>query len=180
MITDAGSGRQWLDLLADYVAKQNESILLMQEDFFISEPVHPELIQHAISLFDDERVGCVRLLPMPGGSVDIGDPFFRGMDLHDDYRISCQAAIWKPSYLGLIAKACPRKNPWRFELDGTEISRNMPQLILSFKREVQPWPMNYLCSAITKGQWEPTAKALCDREGISDVDWTRRKFRSAA
>jgi hypothetical protein len=178
IISDCGTNDQWLNLLENYALKQSEPFLLMQEDFFISEPVQVDLVKHALSLLDDERVGCVRLLPMPGGTVEINDPFFAGMDINAEYRISCQAAIWRPSYLAAIARACPRKNPWRFELDGTEISRYVPQLILSFKRDVQPWPINYLCSAITKGRWDRTAKMLCDREGIH-VDWSRRPFMTA-
>lgn len=175
-ITDSpGSSKSsWCDVLNDYITKVQEPILLMQEDFFLSAPVRTELVHRAIEQYEAQKAGCVRLYPCPGGIQDYGDPHYAIVPRGTQYRISCQAALWRPSYLKQILSACG-STPFDFEIRGTELAEMLDEPVLAFKRELQPWPMEYLCSAISRGKWNPDAKVLCDRLGIS-ADWSQREF----
>jgi hypothetical protein len=137
----------------------------MQEDFFLNAPVREELIDEALWKLDATGAGMIRLYPCPGADTDYdGDPRWGIVWPGSDYRISCQASIWEPAYLGRITGLC--KKPNDFEINGTKISAQLSQLVLAFKREVKPWPMEYLCSAISRGLWNPDAIELCNRLNI--------------
>ncbi len=168
----------WCQMLAKFAAKTNEPILLFQEDFFLNQKVNHDVIQHAMDCLEYQiGVSCVRLYPCPGGDMPSIDPYFAPVNFNHQYRISCQAAIWKPSYLSAVADYADG-GPWDFELIGSPYSRTLIGDVLAFKRELKPWPVEYICSAISRGQWNPDAKKLCDREGI-EVDWSMRPFAAA-
>lgn len=174
VISDGPRRLSWCQALSDYAGKTTEPILLLQEDFLFDAPVQIDLVEHGLRLLESTGAGCVRLHPMPGGDTEFGDPFFRLVDRAAPYRVSCQVGIWDPKFLWRIAHRLT--TPADFELTGTEISRSMPEMVLAFKREIHPWPLSYICTGIVGGQWDPAAKRLCEREGITGVDWTRRPF----
>jgi hypothetical protein len=171
-----GKSDNWCGILAEWAALQDEPVLLMQEDFFLNAEVRPDLIEHGLEQMEKRGAGCVRLYPCPGGDEEYGDPHFAIVPHGVRYRTSCQAALWRPSYLREIAIRF--KTPAEFEIKGTEFSNLLAMPVLAFKRNVQPWPLSYLCSAISRGEWNPAAKDLCDSLNIS-VDWTRRRFQAA-
>lgn len=151
--------------------------MVFQEDFFLNAPVNQPLIDHALKLMERDNVGAVRLYPCPGANEEIGDPYFGRVTRHTAYRTSCQATIWKPGYLHAIASRF--NTPSEFELQGSAwASSHLPAEVLAFKRDVQPWPIEYLCSAIGRGLWSQDAKKLCDTHGI-EVDWSFRGFQPA-
>ncbi len=167
----------WCKILTSYLdAYPDVPILLMLEDFFLSAPVQPSLINKAVDQLYKLNAGCVRLYPCPGGTQDYGDAHFAMVPKGDAYRISTQAAIWQPSYLKAIAGNF--KTPWEFELDGTPLSNLAIEPVLAFKRDVKPWPLEYLCTGITRGEWEPDVKKLCDSAGIK-VDWSLRPMKAS-
>lgn len=167
----------WCRILSAYCRNTAEDFLMvMQEDFFLSAPVQQHLIEHALEQMKERNAGCVRLYPCPGGEVEYSDPYFAIVPRGTQYRVSCMAAIWSPQYLRAIASRF--NTPAEFELQGTPFSDTLPDEVLAFKRDVQPWPMEYLCSAIGRGLWSQDAKKLCDAHSI-DVDWSLRGFQPA-
>ena len=85
--------------------------------------------------------------------------------------------IWKPEYLHAIASRF--NTPAEFELQGSPwASSHLPAEVWALKREVQPWPICYYCSAISRGEWEPAALEFCKQQGI-DVDLSLRPIRAA-
>lgn len=167
----AGLGRSWCQSVSGFAALQNQPILLMQEDFFLSAPVWTEVVDRALELVEN-GAACVRLYPCPGADGKSIDDYFGEVTDTAEYPISCQAAVWRPDYLSKIATFADGSAA-DFEILGSIYSRTFPNTILAFRREVQPWPMEYLCSAISRGKWNPDAKVLCDRLGIQ-VDWSMR------
>jgi hypothetical protein len=147
---------------------------LFQEDFFIHKPVNTVLIAHALGQLKQRGAGGARLYPCPGSDVDYGDMFFGDVLNNTPYRISCQATIWQPEYL-LKVLSCVNGSAAAFEIDGSFISTTLPEPMLAFKRDIYPWPVEYLCSGISRGQWNPASKRLCDRLGIEN-DWTMREM----
>ena len=66
-----------------------------------------------------------------------------------------------------------RASAAHFELSGTVAAERLPWKVFAASRTAQPWPVEYLCSAISRGRWNPDAVRLCEREGIA-CDFTRR------
>lgn len=168
----------WCQILRNFIIESpKEIILLFQDDFFLSAPVNKFLIERGIDELRKRGAGCVRLYPCPGGISEYGDEHFAEIPRGTEYRISCQAALWDSSYLKEIARV--GDTPTDFELKGTPYSNDLLNPVLAFKRDVKPWPLEYLCSAVSRGEWNPDAKKLCESVGINDVDWTMRKFQAA-
>lgn len=172
----ANPGMSWCRVVADFARFETEPILLMQEDFFLNAPVNEVLIDMARLLALKDSVGAVRLYPCPGATDISIDPYYAPVARHTPYRNSCQATIWDPRYLWEIASRF--ETPFDFEVHGSAwASLNLPQEVLAFKREVQPWPISYYCSAISRGKWEPAALEFCRANGI-EVDVSMRAIAS--
>ena len=172
-------GKSWCQGLAEFCSQTSEPFLLMQEDFLLNAPVRQELVERGLKILERDNVGAVRLYPCPGSTESISseNPYYGRVARHTRYRTSCQATIWKPEYLHAIASRF--NTPAEFEIDGSAwASQHLPAEVWAFKREVKPWPMEYLCSAIGRGLWSQDAKKLCDLHGI-EVDWSMRGFQDA-
>lgn len=166
----------WCETLKAFADQSDEPFLLMQEDFFLNAPVSDLNIRYALKQMEVKNAGAVRIYPCPGATSEYGDALYGLVDKRTPYRISCQATIWKPQFVSAIAARC--NTPAEFELNGTQYSDLMPEPVLAWKRQVEPWPIQYICSAIGRGKWDPNAKALCDKYGIQ-ADFSRREFQSA-
>lgn len=158
----------WCHVVLRVARQSDEPVLILQEDFFFSAPVEQSLIEHGLCLLTTENAGCVRLYPCPGGTEDIGDPYYAAIPRGATHRISCMAAIWNPAYLYEITRHAmwTTAEAGDFENLGTPYSHQRPEPVLAFKRELKPWPMDYLASAISRGLWNPDAIRLCDQYGI--------------
>jgi hypothetical protein len=172
------TGTPWSTMLADYAAHNPHDLsFVFQDDFFLTDTVESGAIGAAIDELQRLNAGMVRLYPMPGANEDYGNARFGLISKGTEYRISCQASIWRNSFLHEIAKRC--ETPTQFELMGTKHAENLPDAVLAWRREVKPWPVEYLCSAISRSRWNPDAKRICDLHGI-EVDWSMRPFSHAS
>lgn len=176
LVTDSHSpGKPWCKVVAEYAAALNEPVVMFQEDMFLTRSVDADLIQYGINRMKQHTdVGAVRFYPCPGASDWSSDPYFGQVARHTPYRNSLQLTAWQPHYLRAIAERYD--TPSEFELLGSSwASRHRPELVFAFKRDVQPWPVEYICSAISRGKWEPTAIAYCAEQGIK-VDTSKREM----
>ncbi len=164
----------WCEMLRNYAQKQSEPFLLFQEDFFIHQ-ADSFLIGIAEAL--TEKADCVRIYPCPGADEPIYNDFYGKVSLDAPYVISCQAAFWNPRFLEKIIEP-NMHTPADFEITGSYNARQMDCTVYAFKRELKPWPIEYLCSAIGRGMWSQDAKKLCDKYGIK-VDWSMRPMQAA-
>lgn len=172
-------GGTWTEVLHAYASEQQEPVLLLQEDMFFSAPVDPYKIYRAIDRMEHMQAGCVRLYPCPGGETEIGDPEFAAIAPGVRYRISLQCGLWNPEYLAEVCEAVGPGSARDFELTGTIESNGFPNPILGWKRDVKPWAVQYICTSVISGLWNPDAKRLCDEHGI-EVDWSMRGFMKQA
>lgn len=150
-----------------------DPILMLQDDFFLTRPVNSELVQRGLSLMNG-HIGAVRLYPCPGAEMDSeGTEYFGTIPHGFPYRVSCQASLWNPGFIRDICAQDRVVSARDFELNGGPwADQHSPFEVLAFRRDITPWPLEYLCSAISRGKWDPDAKRLCDLHGI-DVDWSR-------
>lgn len=169
----------WCKVLEEFARTKHEPICLFQEDFWLVKPVDHAVVEHAEKLLAATGAGCVRLYPSPGGTVDIGDPYFAEVPRGTDYRISCHASVWDPRYLAHVAQgaAWTTGEAGDFENLGTPFSNDLLPPVLAYKRELD-WPMDYLASAIRRGNWEPEAIDLCAKHGI-ELDRSMREVWAA-
>lgn len=165
----------WTEVLGAFASEQDESLMLCQEDFLFTAPVDANAIYRALDRLEHFQAGCVRLYPCPGAETDFGDPEFGAIAQGVPYRISCMAALWDPEYLTSICSDVGPGSAADFELKGSRESNTYANPILGWKRDVKPWCIQHLASAIGRGKWDPNAKKLCEEHGI-EVDWTMREF----
>lgn len=169
----------WCKVVEHYARTVTEPILLLQEDFLLTKPVDTAVVEHAAKLLEQTSAGMIRLYPSPGGTQDIGDPLFAEVPRGTPYRISCHASLWNPDYLAHVAQgaAWTTGEAGDFENLGSPFSDGLAQPVLAYKRELD-WPMDYLASAIRRGQWEPDAIKLCAEHKI-DLDRSMREVWAA-
>ncbi len=140
----------WCEIVREFARSCYDGPLcLFLDDFWLNAPVSTELINRGLEQMEKMNAGCVRLYPCPGPTGDYGDSHFGIVDRGTNYRISTQVALWKPSYLRQIASKF--KTPWEFELQGSVYSDSLPEPVLAFKRELNPWPVSYY-GAIRHGE----------------------------
>lgn len=169
-------GTPWTTMLAHFLTTCTEPVMLFLDDYFLSAPVNTVLVRRGLRQMERMNAGCVRLYPCPGANADYGDADFGMVTPGTPYRISSQVSIWKPQYLRAIASQCrDHGEASDLEIGGTQFAESLPDPVLAFKRDSGPWPIQYLCSAVSRARWNPDAQRLCEAHGI-DADWTMREF----
>lgn len=165
-VDDQGFSSNTLGVLhAIATINPNEPVLLLQEDFFLTEPVDEDYIKECEDILrHDATVACIRLYPCPGADHPWKGKTIGIIDQQADYRVSCQATMWRCSEL--VATMREGEDPTAYELSGTARCRNDGRLFLGWLREAKIWPIHYICSAISRGEWEPGALEWCRTNGI--------------
>ncbi len=175
--SDSGS-KSWTEVAVECANDGEDPVMVFQEDFFLTHPVEIPLIEQALDCIRRENIGAVRLFPCPGYTGPGNEPFGI-INRNEPYRTSLQVTIWRPEYLHEIAEHCGGTRAADFELGGNAYaSKDLRQDVMAFRRDLYPFPIQYICSAITRGKWEPAAKTLCDSFGI-EMDWSHRGFNAA-
>ncbi len=162
----------WCEILKAFCEQYgDEPILLMQDDFLLTERVNTIKVEQALNLIVPDVV-CMRLYPCPGPDDVPGKSPVGIISRGEMFRISCQAAIWNPDYLRQITEV--NGSARDFEIKGSKLSNSLHGSIFGFSRELpHPWPLEYICTGIVKGKWTRAALALCKEHGIA-VDTSLR------
>lgn len=169
-----GEDRGWCRNLRDGLAQIDaEFVLIMQEDFLLNTAPDVLFIMKALKiLLDNDQADCFRLYPCPGPDILMGDDYGL-VRAGAAYRVSCQAAIWRKSAIMEILGHF--NTPREFEINGTEFVNRFKtdRQYFSVMREPNKWPLQYYCSAITRGEWTPDSIAFVKSHGIP-IDTSRR------
>lgn len=167
--SESFTGETWCSVVARTAREANgEALLLMQDDFWLTAEPQDHLILRALGLLTKMKAGCVRLYPCPGANDEIGDEYYGSVTRGTVGRTSLQASVWDPHYLREIAVNSMSTTGEAGDLEniGGSYADALPEPVLAFKRERRPWPMEYLCSAVSRGLWNPDAIKLCQQYGI--------------
>lgn len=165
---------QWTRILGEFSGRYHDQpLLIFQEDFWINATVNELLIEKGLQQLQERKAAMVRIYPCPGGDIPYGDKWYAEIPKGTRYRVSCMASIWNPRILAEIASKCG-ETPFDFEITGSKLSNDFDEPFLAFRRDVQPWPINFYASAISRGKWEPAALAFCNANGI-EVDLSMRE-----
>lgn len=157
------------------ISPEPEFVLMLQEDFWLSAPPDDTYIARALDIMRaDPSIACYRIFPCPGSDQEVGHPDYGEIGLNTEYRVSCQAGIWRTSELVQVLERFT--TPAEFELCGTEFFRNeRPGSRFVSVRRLAPdlWPIQYICTAIVRGQWLPGALHFAKQQGVP-VDTSKR------
>jgi hypothetical protein len=157
---------------------ESDSIILSQEDFFLTNPALDQTVLDINSWLLMSGYDAARLYPCPGAKGRVISSRLAVIDADEPYRCSCQMAIWRRTSLqkitdGLVLEG--KRTAADFELFGGVYTAGMK--LAGWREEGHPstWPVSYLCSAITRGRWSQLALKLCRDNGI-DLSGSSREI----
>lgn len=150
-------------------------IILLQEDFFLNAPTDQTFVEKALGIMEKDNAACFRLYPCPGPNQGSKYDEVGLIAPGQSYRVSCQAAIWNKKEILEIAGDPNINLPREFEIDGTNLvnKKHADCQYYSVKRAPNKWPLQYYCTAIVRGTWDPGATNFVKSLGITIND-TRR------
>jgi len=156
----------------------DEVILYMQEDYFLKDFVKNDLVEKYVQMMLDNAIDCIHL-------TDQGSPAERASQYDllwtipqkHQYRISCQAALWKREVLQQYIRTY--ESAWDFERWG---SRRAAILNHKFYVVDRKWVKKdvfeiipYIFTAVIGGKWYGEVVPLCEKHNIK-IDYTKRGF----
>jgi len=154
----------------------DDLVLMVLDDFWPSNPVDTEAIKAATRLMQRRReVGCFRLQPCPGPAHGIANGDLCGrvpygvIHRGEPYRVSTQPALWRIGFLRrLLGLVTGRGEAWSFENPaGDGPAATWMDEVYSVLREApQPWPLETMNTAVTRGVWNLSALEFLDEHGI--------------
>jgi hypothetical protein len=162
----------WSSSLISALKKINENyVILILEDFLITHHVDTEQIEELWQYMRKKNAACLRLFPCPGPDTICKDNSNVGIIAKGaPYRSSTMVAIWdKEILLSLLQKG---ETAWEFELKGTKRTYNIDRPFLSVITDNDS-PIQYICTAITRGKWMPEVPDFFKKEGIH-MDFSQR------
>ena len=156
-------------------------VLYLQEDYFLTAPVHGEQLASDIQFAMDQNAGAFCFY----GRSEL-EPHFQHLNdrfgvvpQDSDGRTRLQATLWRHEVLASALK--PGETAWNMEARGSP--RTKGALTLSYSRRDNV-PIPYLMSAISRALWMPEAIKLCRQHGFrirprfrpeyTDTKWSRR------
>jgi hypothetical protein len=156
-------------------------ILYLQEDYFINDKVNTAFINDAFQIMlHDTKIGCIHLTDQAtaGPFEETDQKNFKIISDSADYRISCQAALWRKDCLKKYIRSY--ETPWQFELIGTKRSKFIfKDLFLIVNPDEYGVGTNeilpYVFTGIIKGKWKIDVCELFKKNNIA-VDFSKRGF----
>ncbi len=171
-----GARPSWSELQMKALAKiDTEFVLFLLDDFFLEAAVREERIGECLEwMKQDPEIACFNFTPvMHGENLPCGYPGFELRPQKGEYRLNCQAALWRRETL--LHDMRPHENAWIFETLGSRRSfRWKDQKFYSAVPGDPVFPYDVRGGgALNHGKWNKTAAELIEKEGLP-VDVTVR------
>ena len=169
----------WSECLIRALDKIEEDVVLyMQEDYFLNGPVDNELVEKYIGqMANDSTIDCIHLTTLVKDDGPSEHPGLYNVALKHEYRISCQAALWRKDVLR--SYLMPHENAWHFEEFGSKraaIFKHHFYLLDPSRKESEGKEiLPYLKTGIVRGRWLKEVVPLFAENGII-VDFFQRGF----
>lgn len=139
-------------------AIDNDIVLYMQEDYFLKAKANNDLVEYYAQLMHNNDIDCIHLTDQNTNEPLIESSPYVGLwtiPYNIEYRISCQAALWKKEILNQYIR--PYESAWNFEEFGTKRAEVLKHNFYSVDRtkvklntsEIIP----YIFTGIIKGSW---------------------------
>ena len=137
-----------------------ENLLILLEDYFISEVVNDEDLDNLFALFENNKCDYLRIVPIPKlytkrdrGVYDIGDEALYGVNL--------QASIWSKEFLTKLTYN-DDFSAWEFE---ARQKVDSPIRVEGKIMTLNYWGIVYL-NGIIQGKWFPETIKKLDKIGV--------------
>lgn len=155
-----------------------EYILFFLEDFWLDAPVDVIYFEKCRQwMRENNDVSCLSFQWTRGPNIQDGRlERFERKQPDGDYRINCQAALWRRDRLIKLIR--PHETPWEFEWWGTIRSKRYPDHIYTQIKESKPvFSYNLsLGGVVHKGRWNKSVvKPLAEQYGLI-IDYSKRGF----
>ena len=140
----------------------DEYIILMLDDFMITDYVNLDLINKAFKFIEENRGVYLRLVPNPAGDIKV-DRNFSLIDVKGKvpYITSLQMAIWDRKFL--IELLSHDFSPWEFE---TKAGKTKKALKESDKFFCVNYPFIKYTHYVEKGKFFPWVKEVIEKENL--------------
>lgn len=166
-----GKTSTWSKRLIDCLNTiHTEYVLFFLEDEFILKRINESEFQNMIDYLDkNPDVGVIYPHKNKKQTFPIEDKYFSRDLITKNKRLVCICAVWRKSYLLKIL--CETENPWEFECNAPERSKQFPERILQYNNSL-PDLITYddqvdLGYGITDKKWLPKTKELFEQYGIT-------------
>lgn len=159
-----GPDRAWADNLVTAFGRiKEDTILYLQEDYFLTRPVRTAELVEDCAFMKARNLPYLGLYPSaaPEETPFEGHARYNLLPARGPMRASLQAALWnREALLALMRRG---EDGWDMEREGTERSRS---LVFLRVKSCAASPMDYFCTAIKRGLWEPEAVQMCRDAGV--------------
>ena len=169
----------WSECLIRAIDQVESPLLLyFQEDYFVDQKVRSDVIENAVAMMlAHPEVGHIALTKHGswGPFEPSAYPGFSKIGQKAKYRISTQAALWRPEVLQSYLDT--KENGWMFEIFGTRRAHRRKDvfLVADFDSDAGGPAIDYVHTGIIKGKWHPLMPELFRANNI-DLDFSVRGF----
>jgi hypothetical protein len=176
-VLKSGPARSWTEDTRAILEQMHErNIMLLLEDYFLNGAADEEKLEQCIALLENEAAIFMRIACFPADHFSdyaydkLAHTPWCGKTRPDaPYRVNLQAGLWNRE--GFLHMLSGTENPWEFEHNASARSAAMPEAFLGLvenrKLNYVHGPVQYLCTAVTKGKWMYDAVQLARRQGIA-------------
>lgn len=176
----------WSEILLHSLKKlpENDVVLLMLDDFFISDYVDDKSISKCYEIMKDNNYSNITLTnhDKKRSFESTDNPMISRVKQKSKYRVTTSPALWKVSSLKkyLISD----ENPWMFELFGTIRSHKIKDDFFRFNEECLTPGFKEIIpyfegeegdTGIVKGKWQRGIEPLFDSINIV-IDYSKRGY----
>ncbi len=164
-----GTEKSWSDnILIALKLIHSEYILVVLEDFLLTEKVDIDTLIKYFKAMKDKSAGYLRLMANPPPNYSfyhptLNDPNIGEIKKGSEYRTSLQVAIWRKDVLQAILMT--GESPWEFELKGSIRSNNLADPFLSIRSNAKQ-PILYFPNSIVRGKWVIEAVLFLRAQGF--------------
>ncbi|MCR5449534.1 MAG: hypothetical protein K6F23_09060 [Solobacterium sp.] len=165
----AGSRPAWSELqMRSFERINTDYVIFLLDDFFLEGPVDEKQIENCIEWMDqDKQITCFNFSCISHGeNLPSGYPGFELRPQKGEYRLNCQAAIWRRE--SLLKDMREHENAWVFETLGSKRSfRYKDQKFYCAAPDNQVFIYDIQGGgALNHGKWNQNAVELIGREQL--------------
>lgn len=171
----------WGKRLKEHLKKvDTEFVFFMLDDYFLVEKVDTKMIEQCIKWMKKDDNIAVFSFHRVDDPNNIPSEKYKNFDLRPlkgDYRLNCQAAVWRKDILIECIK--DEYSPWDFEIYGSVRSRKFKNEFYAIREGIKE-PLNYcmhhLGTGICRGKWVKSVVVPLFKELGIKMDFSKRGF----
>lgn len=172
---------KWSQRLKETLQKiKTEYVFFILDDFFIVKPVQHEFISQCFDWLDQNpQIAVFSFHPVVDGNNEKSRQFkgFEKRPLRGDYKLNCQAAIWRRERLIEFLK--DDESPWEFEMYGSIRMSAFDDDFYVLSQDQTP-PMDYNMrkngTGLVRGKWSRGVVVPLFKELGLEIDFSKRGF----